>query len=111
MHLLNLLFGADLGATLLQLAYATAMGFGFAAVAMRTGVLWPLIVIHALIDLAGFATSAGTVVTSVTSTDIVISALYIVVFTVYGIVMTRGVTRPPTNRQPENGALEIRCFA
>lgn len=98
MHSLNLLFGADLIATLLQAAYATAMGFGFAAVTLRTGVLWPLIVIHALIDLAGFATSDGTVMTRVTSTDVMIYTLYVFVFTAYGIFMMRSIGRRPAQR-------------
>ncbi|RAX47764.1 hypothetical protein DQ353_18495 [Arthrobacter sp. AQ5-05] len=104
MHLLNLLYGVDLIATLLQVAYATAMGFGFAVVTLRTGVLWPLIVIHALIDLAGFVTSEETVTTSVRSTDIVIYLVYIVVFTAYGVFMMRSITRRsaqrPLNAQP-----------
>lgn len=93
MHLLNLLFGADLVATLLQTVYATAMGFGFAAVTLRTGSLWPLIAIHAAIDLAGFVTAQGTVMGSVTPTDIAIYALYILVFAGYGVLMMRAVTR------------------
>ena len=93
MHLLNLLFGADLVATLLQTAYATAMGFGFAAVTLRTGSLWPLIAIHAAIDFAGFVTAQGTVMGSVTPTEIAIYALYIVVFAGYGVLMMRAITR------------------
>ena len=93
MHLLNLLFGADLVATLMQTVYATAMGFGFAAVTLRTGALWPLVAIHAAIDLAGFVTSQGTVTGSVTSADIAISCLYIVMFGGYGVLMMRAVTR------------------
>jgi len=69
-------------------------------VTLRTGVLWPLIVIHALIDLAGFATSNGTVMTSVTSTDIVIYMLYLVVFTAYGIFMMRSVMHSPAQHRP-----------
>ncbi|MFJ6003816.1 lysostaphin resistance A-like protein [Arthrobacter sp. NPDC092385] len=93
MHSLNLLFDADPAATLLQVVYATAMGFGFAAVTLRTGVLWPLIVVHTVIDFTGFATSERTVRTDVTPTDIVIGVLYTVVFVAYGILMMRSVTR------------------
>lgn len=108
MHLLNLLFGADLVATLLQTVYATAMGFGFAAVTLRTGALWPLIAIHALIDLAGFVTSQGTVMVGVTSADIAIYTLYIVAFAGYGIFMMRAVKhrsrKPrPDSHTPETG--------
>lgn len=74
MHVLNLLYGADFLATLLQAAYAGAMGFGFAAVTLRTGPIWPLIVIHALIDFAGFVTAGSTLMTSMTSTDTIVYA-------------------------------------
>lgn len=93
MHLLNLMFGADLVATLWQTAYAVAMGFGFAAVTLRTGSLWPLVAIHALIDFAGFVTSQGTIMVSLTSADIAIFSLYVVVFASYGIFIMRAVMR------------------
>jgi hypothetical protein len=100
LHLLNLLFGADPAATLIQTVYATAMGFGFAAVTLRTGSLWPLVAIHAAIDFAGFVTSQGTVIGSVTSTDIAIYSLYIVMFGGYGILMMRAVTRESAQAGP-----------
>jgi uncharacterized protein len=49
-HSLNLLSGKSGVEILIQVAYALAIGFGFAAVALRTGLLWPLILVHALID-------------------------------------------------------------
>ena len=92
MHLQNLAFGADLVPTLLQVFYATAMGFGFAAVTLRTGSLWPLIVVHALIDFAGFVTSGGTAQADLTAMDVGVYLVYIVTFTGYGIYLMR--TRP-----------------
>jgi membrane protease YdiL (CAAX protease family) len=93
MHLLNLFFGADLGATLLQTAYAAALGFGFAAVTLRAGALWPLIVIHTLIDFAGFLTREGTVMRGLTGTEVLIYIVYVVAFAAYGIFMMMGMTR------------------
>ncbi|TFC86407.1 CPBP family intramembrane metalloprotease [Cryobacterium sp. TmT2-59] len=92
-HSLNLLFGADPLATMLQMVYAMALGFGFAAVTLRTGVIWPLIVIHALIDFAGFVTAEATVMTRVSPIDVVIYGGYVAVFTTYGIVMMRAVSQ------------------
>jgi hypothetical protein len=38
---MNFLFGAGLFATLVHVAYATAMGSRFAGVPLRMGVIWP----------------------------------------------------------------------
>ncbi len=54
LHSLNPLAGANPLDTLLQLGYTLAIGFGFAAVALRTRVIWPLVLIHGLIDFASF---------------------------------------------------------
>jgi membrane protease YdiL (CAAX protease family) len=40
-HIVNLLNGAPLGETLLQIVYATAAGFLFTAIFLRGGSLWP----------------------------------------------------------------------
>jgi len=91
MHLVNLLAGADLGATLVQVGYATALGFAFAAVALRTGVLWPLVIIHALIDVAGFLTVDETAPAGTSATAVVLPAVYAVGFAVYGALVLRAM--------------------
>lgn len=53
-HSLNLLSGRSGVDILIQVAYALAIGFGFAAVALRTGLIWPLVIVHALIDFTAF---------------------------------------------------------
>ncbi len=95
MHVLNLLFGAGLDATLLKVGYATTMGFAFAAVALRTGVIWPLVVIHALVNVVAFATADATTATAVTGSDVLVSAVYAAMFTVYGILVLRGLRASP----------------
>lgn len=57
MHSVNVLLGTDPAATL------------------RTRVTWPLVIIHGLIDLAGFVTAGGTISTGVTCADANVSAL------------------------------------
>jgi hypothetical protein len=54
-HLANLLQGAGLMATLIQAAYAVLLGLGFAGVRLYSGVIWPVIALHALVDLADVA--------------------------------------------------------
>ena len=90
-HFVNLLVGDDLGATLVQVGYASALGFAFAAVALRTGVLWPLVIIHALMDVVGFLTVAETAPTGITGSDVVPPALYAVGFVVYGSLVLRAM--------------------
>ena len=52
-HLVNLVAGADLLLTVDQVVSAGALGFAFAAVVLVTGRIWPVIVIHAGMDILG----------------------------------------------------------
>ena len=58
MHAINLLSGAPLDATLLQLIYTTAMGFLFAAVYLRTNNLL-IIIGHFVINFSGVLQDMG----------------------------------------------------
>lgn len=49
-HIVNLLNGADFLPTLLQIGYATAIGFLFTVLFMKTKSLWPGILAHAFIN-------------------------------------------------------------
>ncbi|PDW01342.1 CPBP family intramembrane glutamic endopeptidase [Candidatus Chloroploca asiatica] len=53
-HSLNLLSGKSGADILIQVAYALAVGFAFAALVLKQGMLWPLIVAHALINFTSF---------------------------------------------------------
>ena len=94
LHSMNLLAGSNPLDTLLQLGYTLAIGFGFAAVTLRTRVLWPLVIIHALIDFASFLANGGMGSRSVTTVDMVISAIWIVAFTTYGVFMMQALRGP-----------------
>jgi membrane protease YdiL (CAAX protease family) len=50
-HLVNLALGAPLPGVLLQVLFAGLGSAGFAALRLRTGSLWPPIVLHAVYDL------------------------------------------------------------
>ena len=49
-HIINLLNGAALLPTLLQLCYATAAGFLFTVMVYRWGSLWPCVAAHSLLN-------------------------------------------------------------
>lgn len=103
LHTVNVLAGADPAASMVQVGYAAAMGFGFAAVTLRTGAIWPLVIIHALIDLTGFLTTDGTVSTGLTSADVIVAAVYAVGFTVHGVVVIRSFLRRRADQDDDSG--------
>jgi membrane protease YdiL (CAAX protease family) len=58
-HLPNLLFGQDLGTTMMQLVRAFLVGFAFVAPLAYTRNIWPLIILHALINFSSFLSSGN----------------------------------------------------
>ncbi len=58
-HTLNLLSGKSGAEILIQVCYALAVGFCFAAIVLRTGMIWPLVLVHALIDFTSFLGREG----------------------------------------------------
>lgn len=51
LHVVNLLLGSPWQTVLLQVTFAAMAGTGYAAMRLRTGSLWPPIILHALFDL------------------------------------------------------------
>lgn len=49
-HIMNFFYGASFRTTAIQIVYAFGIGMVFAAVYLRTGSLWPSIIVHSLID-------------------------------------------------------------
>ncbi len=91
-HLFNLAAGANLGATLLQVGYALAIGLMYAALALRTRTILPLIILHGLTDFFGFLALNSTVVTtSVNTLVLLLTAGEIVIYTVYSFWLMRQV--------------------
>ncbi len=83
-HSINLLAGSNGWYVLVQVGYALAIGYGFAAMAIRGGVIWPLVVAHALTDFAAFINSGEIGGTGVSLGLIIIAVIYILVFFAYG---------------------------
>lgn len=82
-HGVNLLGGANLGSTVVQIAFALFIGFFLGAIYLRSGNLWPAIVVHVLNDVIAFMNTAsisgGTVVGGVTPWDLVDLGLCVLV--------------------------------
>lgn len=95
-HLMNIMAGeAGLQAGL-QLLYSAAIGFAFAALALRSGVIWPLVVVHALIDFVAFMQDpAATVPVGV---EVALDVTVTVVFLAYGLVVM--LRRPTVTTAP-----------
>jgi membrane protease YdiL (CAAX protease family) len=66
-HLPNLLFGQDLGTTMMQLVRAFLVGFAFVAPLAYTRNIWPLIILHALINFSSFLSSGNVTLISTES--------------------------------------------
>ena len=49
-HSLNVLSGKNLAVVAVQILYALAIGFAFAALVIKKGFIWPLVLAHFLID-------------------------------------------------------------
>jgi hypothetical protein len=84
-HALNVLAGKSLAEDVTQIFYAVAIGFAFAALVLRTGILWPLVLAHWLIDFVNFIQKPG--FTYPAPWNVLMPAGIAVVFTAYGIFM------------------------
>ena len=89
-HIANLIAGAALSATLVQVAYAIGLGIMFAAVYFRTGSLWPSIIMHCLIDISYHLQATSGILSKAASTrTIILLGTFAVLFTAYGLFLLR----------------------
>jgi uncharacterized protein len=90
MHILNVLSISSPAYALLQVGYAIAIGFGYAALVIRTGTIWPLILAHSLTNFTSFIAAGGAGEPGpVTINEMVLAAVYIVLFSAYGVYLLR----------------------
>jgi membrane protease YdiL (CAAX protease family) len=81
-HAMNTLAGKSLLEDALQIFYAIAIGFAFAALVLKKGILWPLVLAHFLINFVNFIQPPD--FTYPLFEELLISGGITVVFTVYG---------------------------
>lgn len=72
-HIINLLNGAPILGTLLQICYATAIGFLFTIIFHKTKSLWPCIITHSLVNSLSVFYNAE----AVSKTTEIVIALYL----------------------------------
>ena len=85
-HIVNLLNGRDIPETLLQICYATAVGFLFTIIFYKGKGLWPCIVTHGVFNsLSVFANKEAATV----SKDIAVSVFLCIVLVVYSIYILK----------------------
>lgn len=82
-HSLNVLAGKSVAETAAQIFYAVAFGFAFAALALKKGILWPLVIVHFLIDFASFLERPGFTLSPAWNLLLVVALA--VIFTTYGL--------------------------
>lgn len=92
-HFMNALAGWNWGHVILQLCYSFAIGFGWAAFALRTGTVWPLMLIHFLNNFFSFIKTEN-LIKSMQSSEpdlqgIIYSIILSVIFMIYGVIVTR----------------------
>jgi membrane protease YdiL (CAAX protease family) len=84
-HALNTLAGKSVAEDVAQIFYAVAIGFAYAALVLKKGILWPLVIAHFLIDFINFLQKPG--FTYPPFWEVVIVASLGVVFTAYGVLI------------------------
>ncbi|MDE7171503.1 MAG: CPBP family intramembrane metalloprotease, partial [Oscillospiraceae bacterium] len=78
-HLVNLLGGADIGQTLLQVCYASAFGFMCTAFFYKTNNIIPCMICHSLVDMTNVIAPSSSV-----TDDIIFSIIVILLGVIYG---------------------------
>jgi uncharacterized protein len=90
-HAMNLLAGKSILEDAAQIFYAVAMGFAFAALVLLTGLLWPLVLAHFLIDFVNFIQRPG--FTYSPFWEVLVTVSIAVVFTAYGVFLMRKASK------------------
>ncbi len=93
-HVGALLVGQDPIYTAVQCLAAALLGFAFTAPFLYTGTIWPLVLVHALMDFTVFVTSGAFVgTTQPTIADIAPSLVLFGLLTAYGYWLLRRLER------------------
>ncbi len=108
-HLANAIGGLwDPVFTIADTIAAFGIGVTFAALLIRTGTIWPLIGLHALVDFGSLLATGTLLVPAQSSADIAITVGTGVLLTVYGFILLRtGRKKIPDSpaANPEEGSI------
>ena len=102
-HLLNSLGGMwDPVFTLVDTFAAFGIGIVFSALVLRTGTIWPPIVLHALINAIGFSVLGSLTVPPQSPEQLAATVVAGVVMAAYGLFLLRGLPREPVSAVPDD---------
>ena len=102
-HLLNSLGGMwDPVFTLVNTFAAFGIGIVFSALVLRTGSIWPPIVLHALINAIGFSVLGSLTVPPQSPEQLAATVVAGVVMAAYGLFLLRGLPREPVGAVPDD---------
>jgi len=97
MHAFNGMFGLDWHIVAGQTVYAMAIGFAYAAYVLHTGLIWPVILVHALANLADLIDQEVVLQGDPPGeADLLRWLVYAVFFAAYGIWVLRRTTPAPS---------------
>jgi membrane protease YdiL (CAAX protease family) len=91
-HALNLLAGKSIVEDAAQAFYAVAIGFAFAALVLKKGIIWPLVLAHFLIDFVNFLQRPGFAYPAFWVVAIALGLA--VLFTAYGLYVMSLKSKP-----------------
>ncbi|MFC4453465.1 CPBP family intramembrane glutamic endopeptidase [Deinococcus sonorensis] len=93
-HINSLLVGRDPAFVAVQVVASLLGGVGFAALRLRLGSIWPLILLHALNDFVQFSAAGGLAVEHASVMLLVAKLSISLLIAVYGLRLLRAGTRP-----------------
>lgn len=97
-HLMNMMSGENWWQAVMQLGYTAAIGFAFAALMLRGSAIWPLIIVHGLIDFVAFMSNPALTLDPVVEASV--NGVITVAFVGYGLWILR---RPAAHTEPAPG--------
>ncbi|MGL5928226.1 MAG: lysostaphin resistance A-like protein [Dermatophilaceae bacterium] len=105
-HLIGLLGGGNVLSLSSQAIYATFLGVGFAAVLVRTNTIWPLVVLHGLINVVVGDVAPKESVVATTDTFVLGAIILVVPLLVHGLVLVRRRRRSVVGTSPAAAATQ-----
>ena len=111
-HSLNLLSGQDMAVTAMQIVGAMLIAFVFTGIRLRTGSLWPVILIHAVFDFMSWIGRESLVETTAPqlSQEYVIQMLILsLVLFGYGLLLLRGARWPAGGHRARADVVPVRA--
>jgi uncharacterized protein len=87
LHSLNIAVGWNPQVVFSQMAFAFAVGFCYAALRLRTGLIWPLMILHFLTDFSAFLAVNQVTTPQSSGSNVFTTVVYVIIFVIYGAIV------------------------